>query len=131
MAKREYYQGTGGRKSATARVRIYPGKKGFEINGTDVKEYFPIVRHQIMVSSPFDVVEKKGEFGVTVQVKGSGPSGQAGAIRHGVARALIDFDAELRKKLKQKGFLTRDARVVERKKPGLKKARRRPQWSKR
>ncbi|MDP3881027.1 MAG: 30S ribosomal protein S9 [bacterium] len=131
VKKKEYYQGKGGRKSAGARVRVFPGKKGIEVNGIDFKEYFPIARHQRMVLAPLEVSEMQDAVGVTVHVKGSGKAGQAGAVRHGIAHALVNYNEELRKKLKKKGFMSRDSRVVERKKPGLKKARRAPQWSKR
>lgn len=132
MAKtKEYFQGNGGRKSASARVRVFPGKKGIEVNGLDFKEYFPVARHQNMVMAPLETSETADAVGVTVHVKGSGKAGQAGAVRHGIAQALVEYNEEFRKKLKKKGFMSRDSRIVERKKPGLKKARRAPQWSKR
>lgn len=121
----------GGRKSATAQVRVYPGNKGFLINNKDYKDYFPYDRQQVAVLAPLKVVEGEKDFSVTVVVHGSGFTGQAEAIRHGLATALANHDEEFKKKLKREGFLTRDSRSVERKKPGLRKARRRPQWSKR
>ena len=126
-----YQKGKGGRKIATAQVRIYEKQKGFTINGKDYKEYFPSVRQQIAVVAPLEVTGLAKDFGVTAMVSGSGVTGQAEAVRHGLAWALVNYDAALKKKLKREGFITRDARVVERKKYGLKKARRRPQWSKR
>ncbi|PIR88573.1 MAG: 30S ribosomal protein S9 [Candidatus Harrisonbacteria bacterium CG10_big_fil_rev_8_21_14_0_10_44_23] len=129
--EKKYIEGIGGRKSATARVRITPGEKGIKINDVDYKKYFPLVRQQIAVTAPLKLTETSDEFGISVHVKGSGLSGQAGAVRHGIARALVKWNEELRKKLKKEGFLTRDSRMVERKKYGLRKARRRPQWSKR
>ena len=129
--KDEYFQGKGGRKSATARARVFPGKKGVEVYGVDLKDYFKTVRYQRMIMAPLEEAEVSDKVGVTVHVKGSGVSGQAGAVRHSIASALVEYDSDLKKKLKKKVFMTRDSRVVERKKPGLKKARRAPQWSKR
>lgn len=127
----KYETGRGGRKSATAQVRIYPGAKGITVNNKDYKAYFPSSKQQYSVLAPLELTDMKSAVGVTVVVHGSGITGQAEAIRHGIAQALAKHNPELRKKLKREGFLSRDARVVERKKPGLKKARRRPQWSKR
>ena len=124
--------GTGRRKQAIARVRIVPGTGQWTINGRPLENYFPNKVHQQIVNEPFAVLELEGAYDVLVRVHGGGPSGQAGAVRLGVARALNGVDAELnRPALKQAGFLTRDARVPERKKAGLKKARKAPQYSKR
>lgn len=127
----EYQKGKGGRKSSSAQVRIFANKKGFTVNGKDYKEYFTLVRHQNSVLAPLTTTGLEKDFGVSALVKGGGITGQAEAVRHGLAWALVNHDEELKKKLKREGFITRDARVVERKKYGLKKARRRPQWSKR
>ena len=123
---------TGRRKQAIARVRIVPGTGTWTINGRTLDAYFPNKVHQQLVSEPFKVLDLDGAYDVLVRVHGGGPSGQAGAVRLGVARALNGVDAELnRPALKKAGFLTRDARGPERKKAGLKKARKAPQYSKR
>jgi small subunit ribosomal protein S9 len=122
---------TGKRKSAIARVTLLPGDGKIEINKRSLEEFFPRPLHQTMVKQPLSVSGYEGNVDVRVRVHGGGISGQAGAIRHGVARALIEVDSELRGDLKRRGFLTRDARVKERRKAGLKKARKRPQFSKR
>jgi small subunit ribosomal protein S9 len=123
---------TGRRKEAVARVRIVPGTGRWSINGRDLANYFPNKVHQQIVSEPFKVLELDGAFDVIARVHGGGPSGQAGAMRLGVARALNEVDAEAnRPALKKAGFLTRDPRAIERKKAGLKKARKAPQYSKR
>jgi len=126
-----YYRGTGRRKSSVARVMIKPGSGQVQINGRDVADYFPIeiVRQQALL--PLTTAQLSGRIDVRVNVNGGGISGQAGAVRHGLARALIEYDSGLRPALKSEGFLTRDSRTVERKKYGLKKARRAPQFSKR
>jgi small subunit ribosomal protein S9 len=126
-----FYRGTGRRKRSVARVMIKSGKGQILINGRTIEKYFPIeiVRQQALL--PLTVAQLSGRIDVRVNVFGGGVSGQAGAVRHGLARALIEYDAGLRPQLKQEGFLTRDARKVERKKYGLKKARRAPQFSKR
>ncbi|MGN6636248.1 MAG: 30S ribosomal protein S9 [Oryzihumus sp.] len=124
--------GTGRRKQAIARVRIVPGTGEWKINGRTLDEYFPNKVHQQIVNEPLKVLELDGSYDVLVRVHGGGPSGQAGAVRLGVARSLNEVDAEAnRPTLKNAGFLTRDARVPERKKAGLKKARKAPQYSKR
>ncbi|WP_106817227.1 30S ribosomal protein S9 [Janibacter massiliensis] len=124
--------GTGRRKQAVARVRIVPGTGEWKVNGRSLEEYFPNKVHQQLVNEPLKVLELDGSYDVLVRVHGGGPSGQAGAVRLGVARSLNGVDPELnRPALKQAGFLTRDARVPERKKAGLKKARKAPQYSKR
>jgi len=123
---------TGRRKEAVARIRIVPGTGRWSINGRDLANYFPNKVHQQIVNEPFKVLELDGSYDVLVRVHGGGPSGQAGAVRLGVARSLNGVDEELnRPTLKKAGFLTRDARVPERKKAGLKKARKAPQYSKR
>ena len=122
---------TGKRKSSIARVTLVPGNGKIVINKRDLEEFFPRPLHQTMVKQPLVVSGYEGNVDVRVRVHGGGISGQAGAVRHGVARALTEVDAELRGDLKRRGFLTRDARVKERRKAGLKKARKRPQFSKR
>lgn len=127
-----YFYGTGRRKSAIARVRITPGATQFIVNGKTSEEYFGgRAFHQIVLNDPFRAVNLLGRFGVSVKVVGGGTTGQVGAVRHGIARALIVFDATLRPTLKRAGYLTRDPRVKERKHVGLKKARRAPQYTKR
>ena len=122
---------TGKRKRSIARVTLVPGNGKIEINKRDLEEFFPRPLHQTMVKQPLAVSGYEGNVDVRVRVHGGGVSGQAGAVRHGVARALTEIDAELRGDLKRRGYLTRDARVKERYKAGLKKARKRPQFSKR
>jgi len=123
---------TGRRKQAIARVRIVPGNGQWKINNRTLDQYFPNKVHQQIVNEPFKVLDLDGAYDVLVRVHGGGPSGQAGAVRLGVARSLNGIDEELnRPALKKAGFLTRDARVPERKKAGLKKARKAPQYSKR
>ena len=126
-----YKQGLGGRKTASAQVRIYPKNTGIMVNGKEYTKYFPQLRHQTVVASPLVLTEMVGVMGVSAHVRGGGINGQADAVRHGIARALLSHDETLRKVLKREGFLTRDPRAVERKKYGLKKARRSPQWAKR
>ena len=124
--------GLGRRKEAVARVRLVPGTGKWTINGRELEAYFPNKVHQQLVNSPFALLDIEGRFDVHARIVGGGTSGQAGALRLGVARALNEIDVENnRPALKKAGFLTRDARVVERKKAGLKKARRAPQYSKR
>ena len=122
---------TGKRKNAIARVTVLPGDGKIEVNKRPLEEFFPRPLHQTVASQPLSVSGYEGNVDVRVRVHGGGISGQAGAIRHGIARALIEIDPELRGDLKRRGFLTRDARVKERRKAGLKKARKRPQFSKR
>lgn len=132
MEKR-YYQGTGRRKTSTARVWVYPeGDGDILINGRSLVEYFgPRVLYENLVSDPLRLVNLESQVNVSVKVSGGGPTGQAGAIRHGLARALLHMDPDLRPALKKAGMLTRDPRVKERKKPGLKRARKAPQYTKR
>jgi len=127
----EYHYGTGRRKSAVARVFIKPGKGNIVVNGKPVNEFFARETGQRVVRQPLVLVDMLTRFDVMVNVNGGGESGQAGAVRHGLTRALIDFDAELKPTLSKAGLVTRDAREVERKKVGLHKARRRKQFSKR
>ena len=131
MAEIAQYRGTGKRKTSVARVILRPGDGGTWINGRTIEEYFPRATHRSLILAPFAVAGVEGQYDLRVRVAGGGPSGQAGAIRHGVARALVDANPELRVPLKRAGFLTRDARIVERKKAGLHKARKAPQFSKR
>ncbi|HEX5376424.1 MAG TPA: 30S ribosomal protein S9 [Solirubrobacterales bacterium] len=122
---------TGKRKTAIARVTLLPGSGKVEINKRGLEEFFPRPLHQTTAMQPLVITGYEGNVDVRVRVHGGGISGQAGAIRHGIARALTEIDPELRGELKRRGFLTRDARAKERKKAGLKKARKRPQFSKR
>ena len=130
-SKKEYFYGTGRRKSSVARVRIVPGTGTVSINDRDIDEYFGLETLKLVVRQPFMVTNTEGKFDIIAKVIGGGVSGQAGAIRHGLARALLQYDPELRTALKKAGFLTRDPRMKERKKYGLKGARRAPQFSKR
>ena len=125
------YIGTGRRKKAVARVRLVPGTGKITINKKDLEEYFPLEILRREVKRPFEVTGSEGKFDVIALVNGGGTTGQAGALRHGVSRALVEADAEYRPALKAAGFLTRDPRMKERKKYGLKKARRASQFSKR
>ena len=126
-----YFYGTGRRKSSVARVRLVPGTGDITINGKNIDEYFGLETLKLIVNQPFGVTSTAGKFDIICTVKGGGLSGQAGAIRHGLARALLQADDTLRPALKKAGLLTRDPRMKERKKPGLKGARRAPQFSKR
>jgi small subunit ribosomal protein S9 len=127
----ERSDGTGRRKEAVARVKVIPGSGQFQLNGRTLEEYFPSRAHRMIVSAPLRAVGKEKELDVVARLGGGGVSGQAGALRHGIARALLDIDPELRPALKREGMLTRDAREKERRKYGLKKARKAPQYSKR
>ncbi len=131
MAKTTKYYGTGRRKSSIARVYLIPGTGKVTINKKDMNEYFGLDTLKIIVNQPFVATGTEGKFDVLVNVHGGGFTGQAGAIRHGISRALLKADAENRPALKKAGYLTRDPRMKERKKYGLKKARRAPQFSKR
>ena len=126
-----YLYGTGRRKHSVARVRVYPGTGSITINGRDIDDYFGLDTLKLIVNQPFGVTETEGKFDIVANVKGGGFSGQAGAIRHGVARALLTADEANKPALKKAGLLTRDPRMKERKKYGLKGARRAPQFSKR
>jgi small subunit ribosomal protein S9 len=125
------YRGTGKRKSSVARVILVPGDGKVTVNGRPLAEYFPRQTLQSIATSPLALTGTEATFDVRARIDGGGISGQAGALRHGISRALLEADGELRVDLKKQGFLTRDARKVERKKAGLKKARKRPQFSKR
>ncbi|MCR5740810.1 MAG: 30S ribosomal protein S9 [Lachnospiraceae bacterium] len=125
------YYGTGRRKSSVARVYLSAGKGEITINGRSIDEYFGTEILKTIVRQPLVITDTEGKFDVNVTVKGGGTTGQAGAVRHGISRALLEADADFRPVLKKEGFLTRDPRMKERKKYGLKKARRAPQFSKR
>ena len=125
------YLGTGRRKKSIARVRLLPGSGAITINKRDIEEYFGLETLKMIVRAPMELTEALGRYDVLVNVHGGGTTGQAGAIRHGIARCLIKSDPDLRPALKKAGFLTRDPRMKERKKYGLKAARRAPQFSKR
>ena len=132
MAKAATYYGTGRRKSSVARVYLLPGKGNITINKRNIDEYFGLETLKTIVRQPLVATDTVEKFDVVVTVRGGGTTGQAGAIRHGISRALLQADSdEYRPTLKKAGFLTRDSRMKERKKPGLKKARRAPQFSKR
>lgn len=127
----DYYYGTGRRKSAVARVFLRPGKGTILVNGRPVDEFFSRETGRMIVRQPLEATRNQASFDISVNVEGGGENGQAGAVRHGIARALIEYDAGLKPALKAAGLVTRDAREVERKKVGLHKARRRKQYSKR
>ena len=126
-----YFYGTGRRKDSVARVRVYTGTGKITVNDRDIDNYFGLETLKLIVRSPLALTGTEGKFDIVVNVVGGGVAGQAGAIRHGITRALMEFDAELRPALKKAGFVTRDPRMKERKKYGLKAARRAPQFSKR
>ena len=129
--ERLQYRGTGRRKTSVARVRLLAGNGEFKINGKDISDYFNYDTLIAIAKSPLELTETADKYDVIVKVEGGGYTGQAGAVRHGIARALLEADPEHRAILKKAGFLTRDPRMKERKKYGLKKARKRPQFSKR
>lgn len=131
MANSVQYYGTGRRKKSVARVRLVPGSGQVKINKRSIDEYFGLETMKFIVRQPLVLTKTENQFDVLVNVKGGGFTGQAGAIRHGISRALLEADPEMRKDLKKAGFLTRDPRMKERKKYGLKKARKAPQFSKR
>jgi small subunit ribosomal protein S9 len=131
MAEIAQYLGTGKRKTSVARVILRPGDGKTWVNGRTIEEYFPRAAHRVAALAPLKTAGADGTYDLRVRVHGGGVSGQAGALRHGIARALVEADPELRVPLKREGFLTRDARQVERKKAGLHKARKAPQFSKR
>ena len=132
MSDLQYYEGLGRRKEATARVRLYTGaESGDVVNGKPLADYFTRLIDQLHVNQPLKVTGTEGRFQVSVKVSGGGVTGQAEAVKLGVARALLKLDPDLRKILRQHGLLTRDARAKERKKPGLKRARKAPQYTKR
>ena len=131
MAEIAQYQGTGKRKTSVARVILRPGDGTTWINGRTIEEYFPRKALQTTATMPLKTAGLEGRFDIRARIHGGGPAGQAGALRHGIARALVEADSNLRPVLKREAFLTRDARIVERKKAGLHKARKAPQYSKR
>ena len=131
MAETQSYYGTGRRKSSTARVHLMPGKGEITVNSRPLDQYFGRETARMIVRQPFALLDMLDRFDVRVNVRGGGLSGQAGAIRHGITRALLRYDGALRSTLRKAGYVTRDARAVERKKYGLHKARTRPQYSKR
>ena len=125
------FWGTGRRKCSTARVRILKGDGKILVNDRPFEQYFPIALTRKIIMTPLTVTETLGKFNVEANIRGGGPTGQAGALRHGIARALVKFNEEFRSLLRKNGLLTRDPRMRERKKFGLKRARKRPQFSKR
>ncbi|QFU02272.1 30S ribosomal protein S9 [Halomonas sp. THAF5a] len=127
----QQYYGTGRRKTSTARVFLKPGTGKITVNSRELDQYFGRVTGRMVVRQPLELTETLGQFDVYVTVKGGGGSAQAGAIRHGITRALMEYNEDFRSQLREAGYVTRDARQVERKKIGLRKARRRPQFSKR
>jgi small subunit ribosomal protein S9 len=127
----QYYEGIGRRKTSSARVRIETGSGDFVVNGKPLQEYFPRRGDVDSIIAPLQTAELEGRLNVSVLVQGGGITGQTGAVRHGLARALLEMDPELRPKMRQGGFLTRDSRMKERKKPGLKRARKAPTYTKR
>jgi len=131
MATTQQNYGTGRRKTAAARVFLKPGSGNITINGKTVEDYFGRETSRMLVRQPLELVDALNRFDLKITVTGGGPSGQAGAVRHGITRALIDYDETMRPTLREAGLVTRDAREVERKKIGLHKARRAPQYSKR
>ena len=131
MSEIAQYRGTGKRKTSVARVILRPGDGSWWINGRNLEEYFPRASQRTIATSPLKIAEAEGRFDVRVRIHGGGVSGQAGALRHGLARALVEADPNLRAALKREGYLKRDSRIVERKKAGLRKARKAPQYSKR
>jgi small subunit ribosomal protein S9 len=131
MEKSTYFSGTGRRKTSTAQIKLTPGNGTIIINGFPYEELFSRVQHRQAIIQPFVVTENTGKYNVVVNVAGGGLTGQSGAISHGIARALLAMDQNLRLKLRQNGLLTRDPRVKERKKPGLKRARKAKQYTKR
>lgn len=126
-----YYYGTGRRKNAVAKVRLYPGAGAITVNGRAMDDYFGMETLKQIIRQPLELTNSLNRFDIVVDVMGGGLSGQAGAIRHGIARALVEAEPDLRPVIKRAGFLTRDPRMKERRKYGLKKARKAPQFSKR
>ncbi|MDQ3914610.1 MAG: 30S ribosomal protein S9 [Actinomycetota bacterium] len=122
---------TGRRKEAVCRTRVLPGSGRWEINGRPIEDYFPSATHRMIITEPLRLTETEGRYDIICKIEGGGVSGQAGALRHSISKALVELDPDLRPALKRAGFLTRDAREKERRKYGLKKARKAPQYSKR
>jgi small subunit ribosomal protein S9 len=131
MDKQSYFHGTGRRKTAVAQVRLMAGNGAIIVNGTPMEERFPSLEHQRVINQPFLATESAGKYNAVVKVLGGGISGQSSAIAHGISRALVRADERYKPVLRQNGLLTRDARAKERKKPGLKRARKAPQYTKR
>ena len=131
MEEQSYFYGTGKRKTAIARVRLIPGEGSIIVNNMPYEERFPRPEHRRVIQQPLLVTESVGKFNVLIKVEGGGVSGQAGAISHGIARALVKADERLRPRLREVGLLTRDSRIKERKKVGLRRARKAPQYTKR
>ena len=131
MDKKSYFHGTGRRKTAVAQVRLMAGNGAIIVNGTPYEERFPSLEHQRVIQQPLLATETVGKYNVVVKVEGGGVTGQSGAIAHGISRALLRADERFKPVLRQNGLLTRDARAKERKKPGLKRARKAPQYTKR
>ena len=131
MEKETYFHGTGRRKEAVAQIKLLPGDGAIIINGIPYEERHPRLEHRRVIIQPLLITERTGKFNVIAKVNGGGVSGQSSAISHGIARALVQSDEKLRPLLRQHGLLTRDARAKERKKPGLKRARKAPQYTKR
>ena len=131
MVEEAYFYGTGRRKEAVARVRLLPGDGSIIINGVSYEELFPRLEHRSIITRPLKVTDSASKYNTVVKVAGGGITGQAGAISHGIARALLKADENLRPSLRKYGLLTRDSRVKERKKPGLRRARKAPQYTKR
>ncbi len=131
MDKQTYFYGTGRRKTAVARVKLLPGTGAIIIDGKPVEERFPSIEHQRIITQPLLATESISKYNIVAKVEGGGISGQSSALSHGISRALVKADENLKPILRQSGFLTRDARAKERKKPGLKRARKAPQYTKR
>jgi small subunit ribosomal protein S9 len=131
MDKQNYFYGTGRRKTSVARVRLMPGNGAIIVNGTPYEERFPSVEHRRQIIQPLIATESMGKYNAVIKVDGGGVTGQSGAIAHGISRALVNADERFKAPLRQNGLLTRDARAKERKKPGLKRARKAPQYTKR
>ncbi len=131
VKKERYFEATGGRKTSRARARLYTKGTGITVNEKDYKDYFKIPKHQIAAAAPLELMKAADKLRAAVKVEGGGLTGQAEAVRNAIAKALVKFNADFKKRLRRAGFITRDARMVERKKYGLKKARRAPQWQKR
>jgi small subunit ribosomal protein S9 len=131
MDKQSYFYGTGRRKTSVARVRLISGNGAIIVNGTPYEDRFPSLEHQRIIAQPLLVTESTGKYNVVAKVEGGGVTGQSGAIAHGISRALVNADERYKPILRQNGLLTRDARAKERKKPGLRRARKAPQYTKR
>jgi small subunit ribosomal protein S9 len=131
MDKQNYFYGTGRRKTAVARVKLTTGNGAIIVDGIPLEERFPSLEHQRVINQPFIVTESAGKYNAVIKVLGGGVTGQSGAISHGISRALVHADERFKPMLRQQGLLTRDARAKERKKPGLKRARKAPQYTKR